>query len=78
MENTGLKGLLKTLYQRVVLSYKTTLIGLGVVVLGTVADELAKSPSKILTIVASVVGGILILIKQKFPTPPPSDPPPAA
>jgi uncharacterized membrane protein len=70
MENTGIKGLFVTLYQRVILSYKTTLFGIGVVAIGAVADYLATSPNKIVTIIASILGAVLMLIKEKYPAPP--------
>ncbi len=69
MENVGFKGLLKTLWQRVVLSYKSTLIGIGVAVALVVAENLLHSPNKILSTIGLVVGSVLALYKERLPTP---------
>jgi hypothetical protein len=70
MENVGLKGLFVTLYQRVVRSYKTTLLGLGVLALGVIVENLVHSPNKIIATVAGVVAAVLALVKEKLPPPP--------
>jgi energy-converting hydrogenase Eha subunit A len=71
MENVGFRGLIVTLWQRVVLSYKTTLLGLGVLVLGVVLENLVASPNKIVATVAGVLAAIFALVKEKLPPPPP-------
>jgi hypothetical protein len=70
MENTGLKGLGITLWQRVVLSYKSTLIGVAVVAVGVLAENLVNSPNKILSTVGAIIGAVLIMMKDKLPAPP--------
>lgn len=72
MENTGLKGLAVTLWQRVVLSYKTTLLGIAVVGVGAVIDNLVASPNHTVAIVGGVLGSIFALVKEKLPAPPPA------
>lgn len=74
MENTGLKGLGVTLWQRIVLSYKTTLIGIAVAVVGVVAENFVNSPNKIVAIVGAVIGAVLIMVKDKLPAPPTAAP----
>jgi hypothetical protein len=69
MENTGLKGLGVTLWQRVVLSYKSTFIGIGVIILSVVAENLVNSPNKIIAIIGSIIGSVLILIKDQTAAP---------
>jgi uncharacterized membrane protein len=69
MENTGFKGLLVTLYQRIVLSYKTTLIGIGVAAAGAVVDYYASSPNKVVSVICGLVATVLVFIKEKYPTP---------
>ncbi len=69
MENTGLKGLFVTLYQRVILSYKTTLLGLGVVAAGVIVENLVHSPNKMIATIAGVAGAVLALVKDKLPAP---------
>jgi len=64
-ENTGFKGLLASLFQRVILSYKTTLIGIAIEAVSVVADNFVNSPNKILTIVGSVIAAALVFIKEK-------------
>jgi hypothetical protein len=64
-ENTGFKGLLRTLFQRVFLSYKTTLLGIAVGVAAVVAENLVNSPNKILMIVGTVISASLMLVKEK-------------
>ncbi len=70
MENVGFKGLLKTLWQRVVLSYKTTLIGLGVMALGFIIENLAHSNNHTVATIFGLLGGGLVLLKEKLPAPP--------
>lgn len=65
MENTGLKGLLVTLYQRVIKSYKTTLIGMAVAAGAVIVENMVHSPNKTLAIVGGVIGAILALIKEQ-------------
>ena len=65
MENTGFKGLGVTLWQRVILSYKSTLVGIAVVAAGQVIDYYANSPNKIVSTVCAVAGGLLALLKSK-------------
>jgi len=65
MENTGFKGILTTLWQRVVLSYKSTLIGLLVMVAGYFVEVYAQSPNKIISTVAAVIGAILVFYKEQ-------------
>jgi hypothetical protein len=74
MENTGFKGLGLTLWQRVVLSYKSTLLGLLVLAAGVVAENFVNSPNKILSTVGAIIGAVLIMLKDKVPTPPPPAP----
>lgn len=69
MENVGFKGLAVTLYQRVIRSYRTTLLGIGVVAAGVIVENLLHSPNKIVVTVASVLGAILALVKEKIPAP---------
>jgi hypothetical protein len=71
MENIGFKGLIVTLYQRLILSYKTTLLGILIAGLGIAADSLIASNNKILTAVGTVVGVVFALLKEKFPAPRP-------
>ena len=81
MENTGFKGLGITLWQRVFLSYKSTLIGIAVVAAGQVIDYYANSPNKIVSTLCFVGGSVLALLKSKDllpPTPGASAVPPAA
>lgn len=70
MENFGFRGLLVTLYQRVVLSYRTTLLGMGIVAAGAVADYLGHAPSKTVATIGAIVAGVLALVKEKYPAPP--------
>lgn len=70
MENTGFMGLLVTLYQRVILSYKSTLLGIAVVAGSVVADALVASPNKLLSVLGAVVGAALVLIKERVKVPP--------
>lgn len=74
MENTGFKGLLTSLYQRIILSYKTTLIGLAVAAVGVIADYYVNSPNKIVAGIFAAIGGVLVFIKEQYPPPglPPS------
>ena len=74
MENTGFKGLLVTLWQRVILSYKTTLLGIAVAGVGLVVENFVHSPNKAVATIAGVAGLVLALIKEKLPAPPISDP----
>lgn len=75
MENTGFQGLLTTIWQRVILSYKSTLIGIGVAVLGVVADNFVQSPNKVLSTIGAVIGAVLVLLKDKPAVVPPPAPP---
>lgn len=70
MENTGLKGLFVTLYQRVILSYKTTLFGLAVIAAGVVIDNLVHSPNRTVAVVGGVLGSVFSLVKEQLPKPP--------
>ncbi len=70
MENTGLKGLFVTLWQRVIVSYKTTLIGIGVAAVPFVIEYFTKSPNKTLATIGLVLGGAFALVKEKLPAPP--------
>jgi ABC-type transport system involved in cytochrome c biogenesis permease subunit len=63
--NFGFKGLLVTLYQRVILSYKTTLIGIALAGAGAALDYFAKSPNSIVSWVAGTLGTILVLVKDR-------------
>lgn len=74
MENTGLKGLLVTLWQRVFVSYKTTLLGIVVVGVGVLIDSLVASPNHTVAIIGGVLGSIFALVKEKLPPPPPQAP----
>lgn len=74
MENTGFKGILTTIWQRVILSYKSTLIGIGVQILCILADELVKSPNRVITIIGSVILGVLALYKSPTLAPKPPTP----
>lgn len=67
-----MKAFLSFMYVRVVQSYKTTLLGLGVMVLGFAAEYFVSSPNKIVALLAATAGSILVLYKQRFP-PPPTD-----
>lgn len=73
MENTGLKGLAITLYQRVFKSYKSTLVGIACVALGYVVEyavqQLTGSTNPLIHQAGEVVGGIWILVKDKLPKP---------
>lgn len=77
MENVGFKGLLVTLWQRVILSYKTTLIGIAIVALGYVIEAVTGSSTPWIHQVGIVLGTIFALVKQRLPQPPPLDAPPA-
>jgi hypothetical protein len=72
MENTGFKGIMLTLWQRIILSYKSSLIGLVVMVVGYFVEVYAPSPNKIISTVATIVGGLLMFYKEqnKVPAPP--------
>lgn len=72
MENTGFKGLLRTLYQRVILSYKTTLIGLGIAAADVVIEytQAADLPTWAHTLIG-LVAAAFVLVKAKHPTLPP-------
>lgn len=75
MENTGFKGLLVTLYQRVILSYKSTLIGIAILAGTVIAENLVNSPNKILTTIGAILAAVLAMVKSptlqdpKPPTP---------
>lgn len=71
MENTGFKGLLLTLWQRVVVSYKTTLIGIAVAAVPYVLAYFTGSPNKVLQTIGLVLGSVFALVKEKVPAPPP-------
>lgn len=75
MENTGFKGLLVTLWQRVFLSYKSTLVGIGCVAAGYVVqylvDVLSGSQNKIAATAGVLIGTVFALVKDKLPAPPP-------
>lgn len=68
MENTGLKGILVTLWQRVILSYETTLIGVGLEIAAKALDVLGgmQLPNWLSTIV-HIAAGVLALYKQTNP-----------
>lgn len=71
MENFGFKGLLVTLYQRVILSYKTTLIGLGFVSVDATLSYLqAVNFPNWAHYVVGVVSGMFALIKEQSGVPP--------
>jgi hypothetical protein len=72
MENTGFRGLLVTLWQRVILSYKTTLLGLVILAAGYGIDALAHSPNKIASTIGAVLATVFALVKEKLPAPPPA------
>lgn len=63
-ENTGFKGIWVTLYQRVILSYKTTLIGMAILAGSIVADAMVGSPNKTISIIGGVIAAILALYKS--------------
>ena len=73
MENTGFKGLLVTLYQRVVVSYKTTLLGLAFVAASTFVDFFSASTNKTVAAIFITLGTVLTFIKEqgivKVPSP---------
>lgn len=77
MENTGFKGLAVTLFQRVILSYKSTLLGLVVLAVGVVIDALVASPNHTVATIGGVVAALFALVKEKLPQPPPVDVPAA-
>lgn len=71
MENFGFKGLLVTLYQRVILSYKTTLIGLGFVSIDATLSYLqAVNFPSWAHYVVGVVSGMFALLKEQSGIPP--------
>lgn len=75
MENTGLKGLFVTLYQRVIVSYKTTFLGFAVIAASAVAENFVHSPNKTLGTIGLVLGSVLALVKEAKPSvvlPPPA------
>lgn len=76
MENFGFKGLLQTLWQRVIVSYKSTLIGLGVAAIGTLIDYFVQSPNKVVAGIFAVIGSVFILVKEKYRIPTPDPLPP--
>ena len=63
-ENTGFKGIWVTLYQRVILSYKSTLIGIGIAAASVFVDAMVASPNKIVSIIGGVVAAVLALYKS--------------
>lgn len=71
-ENTGFKGILVTLFQRIILSYKSTLIGIAVMAVGYFVDLYANSPNKLVSTIAGVVGAVLLFYKEKVPAPAPA------
>ena len=71
MENSGFKGILITLWQRIFLSYKTSLIGMVVMTAGYFVDVYSQSPNKVVSMIATIVGGLLIFYKENLkPTAP--------
>ncbi len=78
MENFGLKGLFVTLYQRVILSWKSTLLGFGIALLGTAVDYVAQSPNKIVSTIFVGIGIVLALVKEKIGARTSTDPDPAS
>jgi hypothetical protein len=68
VENTGLKGLLVTIYQRVILSYKTTLIAILIATADATLAYLSEAPLPdwVHTVVGIAVA-ILALLKEKKP-----------
>jgi hypothetical protein len=73
MENFGFKGLLATIYQRVILSYRTTLIAMAIAGADVLIQHFsgAEFPSWVHT-TAAVFAAMLALVKeQKPPKPPP-------
>jgi hypothetical protein len=73
MENTGFKGLLVTLFQRVILSYKTTLVGIALIAVPYCIDFMTASPNPALHTIGMAAGAIFLLIKEKLPKAPPPD-----
>ena len=73
MENYGFKGLLVTLWQRVILSYKSTLVGIGIALADATIQYLTAAP--IPTWAHTLVGlaaAALVLVKEPPKTPPSS------
>ena len=64
VQNTGWNGLWTTLYQRVILSYKSTLLGMAVLAASIVTDQLVQSPNKAIAVVGSVIAALLALYKS--------------
>lgn len=60
-----LKKLGADLKDRVFGAYKSTLFGIGLAVAGVVVDALIASPNKIVSVVGSAIGAILVLYKGK-------------
>jgi hypothetical protein len=71
MENTGFKGLLVTLYQRVILSYRSTLIGILVACAPFVIDYVTAQSNPVLHAIGLVLGSVFALVKEQLPKPPP-------
>jgi hypothetical protein len=63
--NFGFKGLLVTLYQRVFLSIRTTLIGIAVLAATVALQYLATAPNPILKWIGVTLGGVLLLVKEE-------------
>jgi hypothetical protein len=62
-ENTGFKGIWVTLYQRVILSYKSTLIGMAVLAASVITDQLVASPNKVISLIGGVIAAVLAMYK---------------
>ena len=74
----NMKALLYQLYIRVIVAYKSTLLGIFVTALGVAVDTYVNSPNKIVSVVAAIAGSVLVLLKPKYPPPPPDSLRPAA
>lgn len=57
-------GLAQVLHQRVVLSWKTTLLGILISVCGVVIDYYAGSQDRTVSILAGLLGSVLVLVKE--------------
>jgi hypothetical protein len=66
-----LKQIGSDLYQRVIVAHKTTLLGLGLIAASVLAEALAASPNKIVSVIGGLVGTGLVLYKGKALPPAP-------
>lgn len=70
------KSILVAVYQRVILSYKSTLVGLALAAGVEVVNQLQAAPSNALHAVAFVLGAVLAFLKS--PALAANNPPPPA